>query len=39
MLDKYLGNWDQRKDVENNEKYGGMCEKCCDFGRGNIQIC
>ena len=21
---------------ENDEKYYGMCEKCCDAGRGNI---
>ena len=21
---------DQRKDVENEEKYDGMCDKCCD---------
>ena len=24
------------EDVENGEKYYGMCEKCCDAGRGNI---
>ena len=34
-----MGNWDQRKDVENDENIDGMCEKCCDAGRGNIQIC
>ena len=28
--------WDPRKDVENGEKDDGMCEKCCDAGRGNI---
>ena len=21
------------------ELYDGMCEKCCDAGRGNIKIC
>ena len=34
-----MGNGDQRKDVENDENYDGMNEKCCDAGRGNIQIC
>ena len=24
---------------ENDEKYYGMCEKCRDAERGNIQIC
>ena len=23
----------------NCEKDDGMCEKCCDAGRGNIEIC
>ena len=23
--------------MENDEKYG-MCEKCCDAGRGNIEM-
>ena len=31
--EKYVGNWDQRKDVENDEKYDGMYEKSCDAGR------
>ena len=35
-LGKIVGNWDQEEDVENDEKNGGMCEKCCDAGRGNI---
>ena len=35
-MEKAVGNWDQRKDVENDEKYDRMCEKCCDAGRGNI---
>ena len=25
-------NWDQSKDVENDENDDGMCEKCCDAG-------
>ena len=25
----------EEKDVENDEKYDGMCEKCCDAGREN----
>ena len=33
---KYVGNWDQRKNVEHNEEYDGMCEKCCGAGIGNI---
>ena len=36
-MEKYVGKWDQRKDVENDEKYDGMCGKCCDIGRGNLQ--
>ena len=27
-----------RKNEENDEKDDGMCEKCCDAGRGNIQV-
>ena len=27
-----------RGDVENDEKYNGMCKKCCDAGRGNIEL-
>ena len=38
-MEKYVGNWDQRKDVKNDEKYYGMCEKSCDAERGNIQVC
>ena len=38
-MEKIVGNWDQRKYVENDEKYDGMCDKCCDAGRGNIQMC
>ena len=25
--------------VENDEKSDGMCEKCCDAGRGNLEVC
>ena len=38
-MENYVGNWDERKDVKNDAKYYGMCEKCCDAGWGNIQIC
>ena len=39
-LEKYVGDWDQRKkDVGHDENDDGMCEKCCDAGRGNIPIC
>ena len=38
-MEKVVGNWDQRKDAENDEKDDGMCEKCCDAGRGNIEQC
>ena len=24
--------------MENDEKYYGICSKCCDVGRGNIEI-
>ena len=34
-----MGKNDQRKDVENDEKYAGMCEKRCDAGQGNIEVC
>ena len=39
VADKYMGNWDQGKYVENDEQHVGICEKCCDAGRGNIEIC
>ena len=38
-MEKYVGKWDQRKDVDNDEKDDGMCENCCDAGPVNIQIC
>ena len=38
-MNRVVGKWDQRTDTENDEKYDGMCEKCCDAGRGNIEIC
>ena len=38
-MENDVGNRDQRKDAENNEKYYGMCEKGCDAGWGNIQTC
>ena len=25
--------------MENDEKYGGICEKWCDAGRGNTGLC
>ena len=39
VVGKVVGNWDQRKHVEHDEKYDGMCEKCCDAGRGIIKLC
>ena len=39
VSEKYVKNRDRRKEVENDEKYDRMCEKCCDAGRGNFQIC
>ena len=30
---------DQRENVENAEKYDGMCSTCCDIGRENIELC
>ena len=38
-MEKVVGNGDERKDVENDEKHDGMYEKCCDAGRGNIEAC
>ena len=38
-MEKVVRNWDQRKDAENDEIYHGICEKCCDAGRGTIQVC
>ena len=35
-MGKDVGSWDQRKDAENDEKYDGVCDKCCGAGRGNI---
>ena len=35
-MGKYVGNWDKWKYVGNDEKYDGVCEECCDAGRGNI---
>ena len=37
-MGKDVGNLDQRKDAENDEEYDGVCDKCCDAGRGNIRI-
>ena len=33
-MEKKVANWDQRKNVENDETYDRMCEKCCDAGQG-----
>ena len=38
MWDKVVGNCDQRKDVENDEKFDRMCDKCCDAGGGNVEL-
>ena len=37
VLENDVGKWDQRKDVENYEKYDEMCEKCCDAGRAILK--
>ena len=37
-MGEVVGNWDQKKDME-NEKHDGMHEECCDDGRGNITNC
>ena len=37
-MEKVVGNWDERKDVENDEKYDGRCLTCCDVGRENIEM-
>ena len=37
-MEKAVGTRDQTKDVENEEKKDGMCEKCRDAGRGNIEV-
>ena len=29
----------QREDGENDERYDGMRVKCCDAGRGSIEVC
>ena len=39
VVETYVRYWCQRKDVENGEKYYGICEKCCDAGGVNIKIC
>ena len=37
IVGKTVGNRNQRKRVQNDETYDGMCEKCCVAGRGNIE--
>ena len=39
IVEKAVGNRDQRKYVENEEKDDGMCEEDCDAGRGDIEVC
>ena len=39
VLGRVVRSWDQREDVENDEKYDEMCWKCCDVGRENIEPC
>ena len=38
LWEKTMPNRNLRKDVENDEKNYGKCEKCCDAGRGNIAV-
>ena len=33
------GKLGSEEDVENAEKYDGLCEKCRAAGRGNIEVC
>ena len=33
VVEKNVGIWDQRKEVENDGKYDGVCEECCDADR------
>ena len=30
VVENNVGNWDQRKEVENHEKRDEVCEECCD---------
>ena len=39
IVEKTIGNKNQRKDAENDEKNDGMNEKSCDAERGNIEVC
>ena len=38
-MEKDVENWDHRRDVEKDETYGGMCEKCCDAGPVSCTTC
>ena len=38
-MEKDVGNWGQRKEVENDGKDDGRCAIFCDAGRGNIPVC
>ena len=38
-MEKAVGDRDQRKGVENDEKYDRLCKKRADAGRGNIEVC
>ena len=37
-MEKVVGSWDQRENVENGED-DRMCEKWTDARRGNSEIC
>ena len=37
-MDKVVGDWNQRKYLENDHNCDGMCETCCDAGR-EFSIC
>ena len=39
VVEKWWEIWAQRRDVENDEKYDGMCDKYCDGGRGDVELC
>ena len=41
VAEKIVGKCDERKDVESDEidDGDGMYMKCCDAGRGTIELC
>ena len=35
-MERYVGSWDHRTDVKEDEKHDGMCEECFDARGRNI---